>query len=141
MLVAKTAVLWCGVVCSLLTLVSGCGSSDLGSPTTASGKVTVDEQPLVGATVTFHCTGERAAEYRTFRSTTDSSGQYAIDEIYPGSYDVMVDEAAAGGQDVDPGAAPAAGVEPLRPADGTPLKAEVGEEEFAFDIKLTRSRR
>lgn len=136
---ARFVVLWCSVFCCLFMLASGCGGPGLGSPATVTGKVTVDGAPLSGATVTFHCIGERAAEFRTFKATTDGDGQYTIDEIYPGSYDVMAFEAAPGaGADEAAGMASAAGGDELKHADGGELTAEVTSDGIEFDIELTR---
>jgi hypothetical protein len=135
---ARIAVLWCSVFCCLLTLASGCGGPGLGSPATATGKVTVDGEPLSGATVTFHCMGERAAEFRTFTATTDDGGQYTIDEIYPGSYSVGVGEPAPGAGGEDPGMANAMAGDELKPADGGELSAEVTSDGIVFDVQLTR---
>ncbi|NQT15269.1 MAG: carboxypeptidase regulatory-like domain-containing protein [Planctomycetes bacterium] len=135
---ARIAVLWCGVCCCLLALVSGCGGPDLGSPATVTGKVTVDGQPLSDATVTFHCIGERAAEFRTFTTTTDVGGEYTIDKIYPGSYSVGVGESAPGADGGDPGMASATAGDELKPADGGDLSAEVTSDDLVFDVQLTR---
>jgi hypothetical protein len=139
---ARIAVLWCSVFSCLLTLASGCGGPDLGSPATATGKVAVDGQPLSGATVTFHCVGERAPEFRTFTATTDDGGQYTIDKIYPGTYEVTVFEAApgTGGEEADAAMATAVAGAGLRPAAGGELQAEVDSDEVTFDIQLTRQR-
>ena len=138
---ARNPVLWCGLFCCLFTLASGCGPG-LGSPATVTGKVTVDEQPFSGAIVTFHCMGERAPEYRTFTATTGSSGEYAIDKIYPGSYEVSVGEPAPGtggeGAEADPGMASALAGQELKPADGGELRAEVTADGIVFDVQLTR---
>ncbi len=132
--------LYYGVSCCLLVLLLGCeGGPNLGSPTTASGKVTVDDEPLGGATVTFHCLGERPAESRTFTATADGTGQYTIDGIFPGSYRVGVGEPAPGDNGEDPGMASATAGDELKPADGDELTAEVTADGLVFDIKMTRA--
>ncbi len=135
---ARSPLLYYGVSCCLLSLLLGCGGPGLGSPTTATGKVTVDGEPMSGATVTFHCLGERAAEFRTFFATTDGSGQYTIDEIYPGTYSVVAGEPAPGADGEDPGAVSAMGGDELKPADGGELSAEVTSDGVVFDVELTR---
>ena len=138
---ARSPVLWYGLFCCWLTLWLGCGGPGLGKPTTASGKVTVDGEPLSGATVAFHCTGERAAEYRSFTATTGGSGEYTIPHIYPGSYEVVVVEAASGtgGAGGDVGMASALAGQDLKPAAGGELRAEVtADDGVVFDIQLTR---
>ena len=132
----RTTVLWCSVLLCLLTLTSGCGP-DLGSPATITGKITVDGEPLNGATITFHCVGERAAEFRTFTVTADADGQYTIEKIYPGSYRVGVGEPASGAGG-DPGMASAMAGDELKPADGGDLSAEVTSDDMVFDVQLTR---
>lgn len=136
MLNAKNPAVWCGLCLCLLVLATGCGS-ELGRPTTVGGKITVEGQPLSGATVMLHCLGERRAELRTFRSTTDSSGQYRIDKVYPGTYDVVIVETAApnakdGMQNADP--------DQLIPADGGKMQVEVKSEKVVLDLSLKRQK-
>lgn len=127
-----------GVFLCLLVLTTGCGS-DLGRPTTVTGKVTVDGQPLSGAAIMLHCQGERKAELRTFRGMTDSGGQYRIDKVYPGTYDVVIVEGAgasmkseAGMQDANP--------DQLVPATGGKMQIEVKSEKATFDLPLKRNK-
>ena len=47
---------------------------------------TVDGEPLGNVEVTFHCTEEREAEFRTFKTTAGAGGEYTIE----GSFDVVV---------------------------------------------------
>ena len=133
----RTAVVGCCVLLSFLALTSGCGP-DLGSPTTVTGRITVDGEPLGGATVVFHCVGEREAEFRTFTATADGGGQYTIEKIYPGSYRVGVGEPAPGAGEEDPGKASAMAGNELKPSDGDELSAEITSDELVYDIQMTR---
>ena len=124
------------VAAFLICLVAGCGSG-LGSKVKASGKVTVDGQPMGNVEVTFHCTEEREAQYRTFKATAGAGGEYTIEEIFPGKYEVTVVEPQGEIGD-DPGMQSAMGANTLQPAEGDSLTATVGESDLAFDIKLKR---
>lgn len=122
--------------CLAVVLIAGCGP-DLGRPATVTGKVTVDGQPLSGATVMLHCQGERQAEFRTFRATTDSNGQYLIEKVYPGSYEVVVVETGAKG--VQEGMQ-SANPDRLTPAVGSEMHIEVKSEKVVFDLPLKRQK-
>jgi hypothetical protein len=134
----RTPALSCGIIFCLFVMIGGCGGPDLGRPATVTGKVTVDGQPLVNATVTFHCTGGLPAEFRTARGTTDSSGAYKIAKVYPGTYTVSAVEAASGAAAADPGMQNASAEDTLRPVAGGELRVDVKSETVTFDVPLTR---
>jgi len=130
-----TRLLWSGVFSCCSLLLVGCGPN-LGQPTSVSGTVTVDDQPFASAPIAFHAVGEVPAEFRTFTAMTDSGGQYKIETIYPGKYEVIV---------VDSGSSPEAGStenvvagNPLQPADGKKLEVTISTEPAEFDIALKR---
>ena len=119
-----------------LLVASGCGPG-LGSPVKVSGTVMVNDKPLANAAITLACTDtERPPEYSAFSATTGADGAYEIAEVYPGAYEIVVGESEAGLE--DPGMAGAM-AEPLEPVSGE-LKAEVGEEDLVYDVKLKRGR-
>jgi hypothetical protein len=121
----------------LMALLTGCGGPSLGSPTTVTGKVTVDGQPLGNANIVLHYTGEREAEFRTFRGTSDAGGQFKIDKVYPGTYEVLVVEASS--EQADPGKA-MANPERLAPASGDKLQVEVKPQTAPLDLQLKRQK-
>ena len=126
-----------GTIGCLVFLVSGCGPGR-GSPTAVNGSVTVDGQPLAHAPLAFHALGAVRAEHRTFTVVTDSSGQYKIEPIYPGTYQVIVIErsGAKGCEgDCDENIAIA---NPLQPAEGGELRVELGAAPAVYDIQLVR---
>lgn len=63
------------IVCSLLLLLSGCGGGQRSAPVptaSVSGKVTLDGQPLAGATIAFH------TEQWSSVGRTNSSGEFTL---------------------------------------------------------------
>ncbi len=120
----------------VMLALSGCGGSGYGSPVKLSGTVTVNDQPLANAIVTFSCTEPREPAFRAFTATAGSDGTYET-QVYAGTYDISVSEAAAEG--VDPGMASALAGQDLKPASGD-LQAVVGTDAQTYDIKLTRGR-
>ncbi len=131
--------LCCGFFACLMG-VPGCGP-DLGTPTTLTGKVTVDGEPLSNAALAFHTTEEeRPAEYRTFTAKTDAGGQYTVAQIYPGNYEVTVVDTSATSAEADADAESALAGESFRPAgDSSDLTVRVGSQPTRFDIELTRT--
>ncbi|QDT81218.1 hypothetical protein Mal35_46980 [Gimesia maris] len=79
-----------------LIALSGCGSdptADLGTSVTVTGTITMDDKPADGVEVIFQRTDSGApAEYRQYVATTDASGKYSLDDVYPAKYLVMVNE-------------------------------------------------
>lgn len=130
-----TKTLWYGAACLSIILVSGCGPN-LGAATQVSGTVTVDDQPLANAPLAFHALGSVPAEHRTFTTMADAGGQYKIEKIYPGEYQVIVVEPSegAGGERV-------AAESSLGPADGNPLQVRIEAEPAVYDIKLARRKK
>ena len=131
----RAELLWFGTVGCLVLLMLGCGPSR-GTPTAVSGSVTVDGQPLAGAPLAFHALGEGPAEHRTFTAVTDSSGQYKIEPIYPGTYQVIVIE-RSGGHEAD-NEEDILAANPLQPAEGGELRVEIGSDPAVYDIQLVR---
>ena len=136
MFVDRRLFLWRGMLLCLCTLVAGCGPN-LGRPTTVTGKVAVEGQPLGNANIVLHCTGERAAEYRTFRGTSDAGGKFEILGVYPGVYEVMVVETSPTAN--DPGKA-MGNPDQLVSANGDKLQVEVSAEKATLDLQLKRQR-
>ena len=124
-----------GTIGCLVFLVSGCGPGR-GSPTAVNGSVTVDGQPLAHAPLAFHALGAVRAEHRTFTVVTDSSGQYKIEPIYPGTYQVIVIE-RSGGHEAD-NEEDILAANPLQPAEGGELRVEIGSDPAVYDIQLVR---
>lgn len=93
---AWAKVAWFGCLFSVSTLLTGCGKEvpsyhvDLVS---VSGKVTVNSQPVSGATVTFIA---KSGPSRSSIATTDSHGEYSMttppagEGVLPGPYDVVI---------------------------------------------------
>ena len=125
----------CALIC-LLALVPACGPG-LGSPSTVTGRVTIDGEALNGAIVTFHCTQERTADLRTFTTTADENGQYTIEKVYPGSYRVGVGEPAPM-QEEDTGVVNSTEGAKLKPANGGELCVEVASDDVVFDVQMTK---
>jgi len=111
----------------------GCGPN-LGTPTSVAGKVMVDGQPLSGGTVSFVRTDGGPAEYRARQAKTDDSGQYRIDKIYPGVYQVNVLPA------VMPDPMKQSADLPFGPVRGAKLETKIGSDQATFDIQLTKQR-
>ncbi|MFG0261640.1 MAG: hypothetical protein ACF788_04545 [Novipirellula sp. JB048] len=62
---------------AVLSLVSGCGRSDLPPLGTVSGKVTLDGEPLSGVIINF-----KPEEGRAATATTDAQGNYTLTYTY-----------------------------------------------------------
>ena len=124
-------------VIALTVLVSaGCGGPSYGTPVSVSGVVTLDDKPLPNALVTYNCTEAREPEYKSFMTTAGADGKYTLDNVYPGSYEIQVAEAAPA---VEPGMESATAGQTLQPVAGE-LKTEVGTDAHTFDIRLQRGR-
>jgi len=87
------------VVCGLAAAVlAGCGGGEL-DVVPATGTVTLDGQPVEGATVTFV---PQDADGRTATGTTDQSGKFVLqtagagEGALPGKYKVTVSKVAVG---------------------------------------------
>lgn len=142
MIVSRLASVGFGLLSVLALLISsGCGGPNYGSPVKVSGTVTVDDQPLAGALVTFHSTDGREAEHSTFNATSGDDGKYEIAGVYPGAYNVIIAEGGGESGDgmEDPGMASAAAGQDLQPVAGD-LKTQVGEADHTYDVKLKRGR-
>jgi hypothetical protein len=118
---------------SVLLATSGCGPN-LGTPTSVSGKVVLDGQPLSGGTVSFVRTDGGPAEHRARMAKTDESGQYKIDKIYPGDYQVNVLPA------VMPDPMKQSADLPFAPAGGAKMATKIGSDKATFDIQLTKQK-
>ncbi|MBC8352670.1 MAG: carboxypeptidase regulatory-like domain-containing protein [Planctomycetes bacterium] len=142
MIVSRMGIVGFGSLSLLVLLVSsGCGGPGYGSSVKVTGTVTVDDKPLADASVTFHSTEGREAEFSNFTATTGGDGKYELADVYPGAYEVIVAE--GGGESgegmEDPGMASATAGQDLQPVAGE-LKTEVGSEDHTFDVKLKRGR-
>jgi hypothetical protein len=79
----------------LLALVTGCGGDGLGT-VPVTGTVTLDGQPVEGATVTFTPASETAGTDRSAVGLTDASGKYSLNATgggegaVPGTYSVTI---------------------------------------------------
>ncbi len=113
--------------------VAGCGPN-LGTPSSVSGTVTVDGQPLEGGKVNFVRT-QGPVEQRSAQGTTDASGQYKIEKIYPGTYQVNVLPA------VMPNPEKESAEMPFSPPPGGRLEAKIGPEKATYDIKLIKTKK
>jgi hypothetical protein len=137
MIVSRMGTVILGSVIALVLLVSsGCGGPGYGTPVSVSGVVTVDDQPLANALVTYICTEAREPEYKSFTATAGADGKYTLEQVYPGAYEIQVAEAAA---EVEPGMESATAGQTLQSVDGE-LKTQVGTAAHTFDIKLKRGR-
>ena len=137
MIASRIATAILGYVIALVLLVSsGCGGPGYGSPVNVSGVVTVDDQPLANALVTYICSEAREPEYKSFTATAGADGKYTLEQVYPGPYEIQVAEAVA---EVEPGMESATAGQSIQPVAGE-LKTQVGTEPHTFDIKLKRGR-
>lgn len=68
----------CGLSAILLLWLSGCGSSDGFTLVPVSGTITLDGQPLAGATVSFQPAGSQTAPGPGSGAVTDASGKYTL---------------------------------------------------------------
>jgi hypothetical protein len=67
-----------GVAAILVLCLSGCGSSDGITLVPVSGTITLDGQPLAGATVSFQPAGTRETPGPSSGGATDANGRYTL---------------------------------------------------------------
>lgn len=99
------------------------------------GKVTVDGQPAADHMVTFNNTmGDVPAEHRSFQAKTSASGEYELQKVFPGEYDVMITAPLGDSEKAvaDPGTL-------IPESGGTTLKAKVGGEPLTFDCPMKKA--
>lgn len=123
-----------------LIALSGCGSdptADLGAAVTVTGTITLDGKPSEGVEVIFKRLDAGApAEYRQYVATTDSSGKYSLENVYPAKYAVMVNEKKDEKAEEEGAAAFETG--PYKKYGvNSELEAEVTEGQTTFDFELT----
>ncbi len=123
-----------------LIALSGCGSdptADLGPAVTVTGTITLDGKPSDGVEVIFKRLDAGApAEYRQYVATTDSSGKYSLENVYPAKYAVMVNEKKDEKAEEEGAAAFETG--PYKKYGvNSELEAEVTESNKTFDFELT----
>jgi len=122
------ALCFCAGIC---VLMAGCG----GQSYSASGKVTLNGQPLDGAGVTFFATDP--AQQSVHSTTASASGEFTIEgdennPLTPGEYIVVVDKPAAemGGKSVVP--------KNYTTKELSPLRATIaGTHSDSIEVKLT----
>lgn len=124
-----------------LIIFSGCGSdptAELGKPVTVTGAITLDGKPSANVEVIFKRTTAGApAENRQFAGTTDSDGKYSLDNVYPATYSVMINEKKESGAGEGEGAA-ALDTGPYKKyGEKSELTAEVSDAKKTFDFELT----
>ncbi len=130
------------LTCSLLAcLAIGCGGVELPKPVPVTGRVTQTGKPVAGATIGFTAIGAGLpAKYRYVSGTTDDTGMFQIEEVYPTEYMVTVTESTASTEIP----ADAAAVVPASANAGklakysgnSPLRANVTSDETSFEFKL-----
>lgn len=86
---------FCFLVAAVCLAIAGCGSSPMNPDHAAvTGMVTLDDQPLAGASVTFLGVGDTPGAGAT--GTTDETGKYVLAHfragagLPPGDYKVMI---------------------------------------------------
>lgn len=85
------------VLCMVLVCcaLAGCGQStaNLGKPVAVSGQVKLNGKPLTDVAVGFSAISKgMPAKYRYVSGVTDSEGAYAISDVFPGDYMVLLSE-------------------------------------------------
>jgi len=122
-----------------LLVFSGCGkdpTADLGKPVLVSGTITLDGKPSANVDVIFQRLDAGApAEHRQYVAQTDAAGKYSLENVYPASYSVMVNEkkdekaGEEGAAALDTGPYKNYGVD-------SKLEAKVTEAQTTFDFEL-----
>lgn len=123
---------------SLFTL-SGCGkdpTADLGKAVTVTGAITLDGKPSANVEVIFKRLDAGApAAHRQFAAVTDAEGKYSLDDVYPATYSVMVNEKKDDNGEGEGAAAIETGPYKKYGADSE-LQAEVTDAKTTFDFEL-----
>ena len=132
------------IVCSVVMLAcTGCGkSADLGAPVKVTGTVTLDGKPLDKATVGFNALSKGLpAKYRYVSATTDASGNFTMDSVYPAEYSVNLNQAAeAGAAPAAPDAAIAGNPKLAKYNTNSPLRANVSKDSTTFKLEAKSGR-
>jgi hypothetical protein len=122
-----------GIVSGLFVAGCGGGGPKLPPPIEVTGKVTMDGNPSANVEVQFNRISEGGTpEAQSFTATTDASGAFKIEKIYPANYSISVIDRASQqeNQAVETGPYQKYGVE-------SPLTAEVSASQHDFTFDLT----
>ena len=140
----------CAIVVIWIAALPGCGGNPANYPDTApvTGIVTLDGQPLEGATVSF-----RPVEGRSSNSKTDAAGKYELRYVGPvkgamlGTHRVIIRKEIPDPNYIQPAEDKAEGFEPTPDlinslpdryaGRDSELSAEVKDGENVFDFQLT----
>ncbi|WP_298865254.1 carboxypeptidase-like regulatory domain-containing protein [uncultured Gimesia sp.] len=122
-----------------LIMFYGCGgdpTAELGKPLTVSGTITLDGKPSANVEIIMKRLDAGApAQNRQFAAVTDSEGKYSLENVFPASYAVMVNEKKDENGEEEGAAAIETG--PYKKYGvNSELKADVTDSKTTFDFEL-----
>lgn len=123
----------------LITMCIGCGqSADLGAPVAVTGTVTFDGKPLENTIVGFNAISKGfPAKYRYVAATTNATGQFSIEKVYPGEYAVTLNQEATTAGAAAQDAAISGNPKLAKYTVNSPLRANVSKDSTTFKLEAT----